>query len=146
MRVTKPSRSWRSSPWTARSSRSNNVKQLDVQHSVAAEQALKEHAANSTPSLESYVQSQFPPGLEPSPIVQEAIKNLSKQLHEELRSAQSTKEQAQEAASPSQAPRPENGASLAQPDAGGQSPAEAALAAAIEEPVDKPGDSGYIVE
>ncbi|CAK0830727.1 unnamed protein product [Prorocentrum cordatum] len=63
------------------------VQQLETQHQMAVQQALKEHVPE-TPTLESYITSQFPPGLTPSPEVQMAVAQLSAKLHEEWTNAQ----------------------------------------------------------
>ncbi|CAK0869986.1 unnamed protein product [Prorocentrum cordatum] len=49
------------------------TQQLETQHKMAAEQALKEYLNDTTLSLERYIQNQFPPRLAPSAEMQTAI-------------------------------------------------------------------------
>eukprot|EP00959_Pyramimonas_sp_CCMP1952_P210860 4412311-Pyramimonas_sp.AAC.1 len=58
----------------------SEVQQLETQHKMAVQQALKEHACEA-PSLESFISSQFPPGLAPSAVVQMAGAQLAAKLH-----------------------------------------------------------------
>eukprot|EP00959_Pyramimonas_sp_CCMP1952_P366920 7684804-Pyramimonas_sp.AAC.1 len=68
---------------------------------MAVQQALKEHVPE-TPTLESYITSQFPPGLTPSPEVQMAVAQLSAKLHEEWTNAQANTQSQQSQAPASQ--------------------------------------------
>ncbi|CAK0890910.1 unnamed protein product, partial [Prorocentrum cordatum] len=76
---------------------SAETQQLETQHKMAVEQALKEHVSTSAPSLETYIISQFPPGLAPSTEVKQAAVQLSAKLHDEWQAAQATQASSQQA-------------------------------------------------
>eukprot|EP00959_Pyramimonas_sp_CCMP1952_P123797 2588143-Pyramimonas_sp.AAC.1 len=64
---------------------------------MAVEQAPKGHIRSSAPSLETYITSQFPPGLAPSAEVKQAVMQLSAKLHDEWQAAQAAQASAQQA-------------------------------------------------
>ncbi|CAK0842022.1 unnamed protein product [Prorocentrum cordatum] len=108
------------------------TKQLETQHQTAVDQAPKKHAIAATPSAESSIQNQPPPGLAPSSEARAAIRQLSAQLHEERQLAWSAPAQAP----PQQATQPGQASAAGE---GGISAAEAAAfdaeTAAIEEKI-----------